>query len=67
VLIDVLVNGVLGAMDDSLLEKQVHVTDNEVEYTEATEYRFNGELVHRSAHVHLKRGLSLEQTLGSFN
>ena len=66
-LIDVLVNGVLSAMDDSLLEKQVHVTDNEVEYTEATEYWFNGELVHRSAHVHLKKGLALEPSQGSFN
>lgn len=54
-----------GPMDDTLLEKRVDVLDNETEHTEATEYWYKGELVHRSAHTHLKKGLEavLEQQL----
>ncbi len=52
-----LVDTIHGPMDDTQLEKQVQVTDNDIEYAEATEYYFKGELVHRSAHVHLKQGL----------
>jgi hypothetical protein len=53
-----LIDTIHGPMEDTLLEKRVDVVDNDIEHTEATEYWFEGELVHRSAHVHLKQGLS---------
>lgn len=43
-----------GDMDDSLLEKKTGVIDNEKEHTKWVEYWLEGELVHRSVHVHLK-------------
>jgi hypothetical protein len=42
-------------MDDSLLEKKEGVVDDENEYTTWVEYWLNDELVHRSAHVTLKK------------
>ena len=44
-----------GLMDESLLESKDFVTDNENEYTTAVEYWHEGELVHRSVHVTLKK------------
>ena len=44
-----------GEMDDSLLEKREGTVDNENELTTWVEYWLNGELVHRSAHVTLKK------------
>ena len=44
-----------GDMDDSLLEKKEGSIDNENEYTTWLEYWLDGELVHRSAHVTLKK------------
>lgn len=44
-----------GDMDDSLLVKQEGVVDNDDEYTTWVEYWLDGELVHRSAHVTLKK------------
>ena len=44
-----------GDMDDSLLEHRTGTLDNENELTTWTEYWLDGELVHRSAHVILKR------------
>jgi hypothetical protein len=42
-------------MDDSLLEKREGSVDNDNEYTTWVEYWLDGELVHRSAHVTLKK------------
>jgi len=42
-------------MDDSLLTKKEGTVDNENEYTTWVEYWLDGELVHRSAHVTLKK------------
>jgi hypothetical protein len=42
-------------MDDSLLEKREGTVDNENELTSWVEYWLDGELVHRSAHVTLKK------------
>jgi hypothetical protein len=42
-------------MDDSLLEKKEGFVDNDNEYTTWVEYWLEGELVHRSAHVALKK------------
>lgn len=50
-----LVTTTKGEMDDSLLEKREGTVDNENELTSWVEYWFEGELVHRSAHVTLKK------------
>lgn len=50
-----LVTTTKGEMDESLLEKREGVVDNENEFTTWVEYWLEGELVHRSAHVTLKK------------
>jgi len=50
-----LVNTTKGVMDDSLLLKKEGSIDNENEYTTWVEYYLDDELVHRSAHVTLKK------------
>lgn len=44
-----------GDMDESLLEKREGSLDNDNETTTWVEYWLEGELVHRSAHVSLKK------------
>ena len=44
-----------GEMDDSQLEKREGTVDNDNELTSWVEYWLEGELVHRSAHVTLKK------------
>jgi len=44
-----------GDMDESLLEKREGSIDNDNEMTTWVEYWLNGELVHRSVHVTLKK------------
>ena len=44
-----------GNMDDSQLEKREGTVDNDNELTTWVEYWLDGELVHRSAHVTLKK------------
>ena len=50
-----LVTTTKGEMDDSLLEKREGAVDNDNEATTWVEYWLEGELVHRSAHVILKK------------
>lgn len=50
-----LVNTTKGEMDESLLEKKEGFVDNDNEYTTWVEYWLEGELVHRSVHVQLKK------------
>jgi hypothetical protein len=50
-----LVTTTKGEMDESLLEKREGSIDNENELTTWVEYWLDGELVHRSAHVTLKK------------
>lgn len=50
-----LINTKHGPMEESLLQKKEGVNENENERAEWIEYWLNGELVHRSAHVKLKR------------
>ena len=52
-----IVNTTKGEMDDSLLEKREGSLDNDTETTSWVEYWFNGELVHRSVHMVLKRSV----------
>ena len=44
-----------GDMDASLLEHRTGEVDNENEHTVWDEYWLDGELVHRSAHITLKK------------
>ncbi len=52
-----IVNTTKGEMDDSLLEKREGSLDNDTETTNWVEYWLNGELVHRSVHMALKRSV----------
>jgi len=55
-----------GDMEESLLEKREGSVDNDIENTDWTEYWFEGELVHRSAHVRLKTSPALFAETASF-
>jgi hypothetical protein len=52
-----IVNTTKGEMDDSLLEKREGSLDNDTETTSWVEYWLNGEMVHRSVNMALKRGV----------
>ena len=62
-----LVTTTKGEMDESALEKLEGSVDNDNEYTTWVEYWLDGELVHRSAHVQLKKSLVLSAEAASFN
>jgi len=55
-----------GEMDETLLEKKEGFVDNENEHTTWVEYWLEGELVHRSAHVQLKKTVTLTSAVASF-
>ena len=55
-----------GAMDDSLLEKREGSVNNDNENTTWVEYWLADELVHRSAHVRLKKSMVSISEAGSF-
>lgn len=61
-----LVTTTKGDMDTSLLEKREGSVDNENEYTTWIEYWLEGELVHRSVHVTLKKMPSITSAVASF-
>ena len=61
-----LVTTTKGEMDESLLEKREGNIDNENEYTTWVEYWLEGELVHRSAHVQLKKAVTFAAEAASF-
>ena len=61
-----LVTTTRGEMDDSLLEKREGTVDNENETTTWVEYWLDEELVHRSAHVQLKKTVTLTSSVASF-
>lgn len=52
-----LVNTTKGEMDEALLEKREINHENDDEIVRAVEYWLDGELVHRSVHVHLKKNV----------
>ena len=52
-----LVTTTKGEMDDSLLEKREGSVENDTETTSWVEYWLGGEMVHRSVHMALKRGV----------
>ena len=49
-----------GDMDDSMLVKQEGSLENDNELTSWTEYWLDGELIHRSVHVLLKKNVTAE-------
>jgi hypothetical protein len=55
-----------GEMDDSLLEKREGTFEDDNELTTWVEYWLEGELIHRSAHVTLKRSLPIGGEVGTF-
>ena len=55
-----------GEMDDSLLEKREGNYDDDNESTVWIEYYLDAELVHRSAHVRLKRPMVSLTEVGGF-
>jgi len=61
-----LVTTTKGEMDESLLEKKEGFVDNDNEYTTWVEYWHEGELVHRSALVELKKAVGLSAVAASF-
>jgi hypothetical protein len=54
----VIVTTTKGDMDDSLLQKREGEIDNDNERTTWIEYWLDGELVHRSVHVRLKKAVT---------
>lgn len=62
-----LVTTTKGEMDETLLEKKEGTVDNDNELTTWVEYWHEGELVHRSAHVTLKKTVTLSAEAASFN
>lgn len=52
-----LVTTTKGEMDESLLEKKEGMVENDHEMTQWVEYWLEGELVHRSVHVVLKKNV----------
>ena len=61
-----IVNTTKGEMDDSLLERREGSVDNDNESTTWVEYWLADELVHRSAHVRLKKPTISISEAGSF-
>ena len=61
-----LVTTTKGELDDSLLDHKAGTVDNDDELTTWTEYWLDGELVHRSAHVTLKKSPSLFAAAAKF-
>jgi hypothetical protein len=62
-----LVNTTKGEMDASLLEKREGSIDTDNETTSWVEYWLEGELVHRSVHMTLKRNVTGEAVAQSLS
>lgn len=60
-------NGVRRMIDESLLVKTSGVIDNDNEHIEWTEWRLDGELVKRGAHVRLKKNVLADGIAAAFN
>ena len=58
-MITALINGQYTEVDEATLTPNHSVIDNDNETTKVTEFLLNGVVVHRSVHVHLKKGLDI--------
>ena len=56
-----------GLMDEATLRKVEGEIDNDNEHTTWVEYWDGDELVHRSAHINLKKGVLLDVSLGEMS
>lgn len=56
-----------GDMDEALLEKRTGVDEDDRARSEWVEYWKDGELVHRSVNVTIKKGLEFNLELGRFS
>lgn len=54
-----------GMMSEDALEKREGMFEDDNEKTSWVEYWYEGQLVHRSAHVNLKRGVDFLLTQGA--
>jgi hypothetical protein len=61
-----MINTTKGMMDEAALEKREGQFSDDNEETSWVEYWDNGELVHRSAHVHLKKPMISMSEIGGF-
>ena len=55
-----------GLLDESLLDKRTGVDEDDRARAEWVEYWLNGELVHRSANIQIKKGLVHFMEQGAF-
>lgn len=61
------VDGPIVTVDETEYERRDSVIDNDHEHTRVVEYFVPGQYdraVHRSVHVHLKKGIGIEGVLG---
>lgn len=65
-MITALIDGVLCEVDEATLIPNHSTVDNDNEFTQVTEYLLNGEVVHRSVHVTLKKGTEYNFETGAF-
>lgn len=65
-MITALIDGIDCLVDEATLTPNHSVVENDNERTEITEFQKDGIVVHRSVHVHLKKGLGIEHALGGF-
>ena len=56
-----------GPMPEEALVKSEGTDENENEIVNWVEYRLGDELVHRSVHVHLKRGMFADGVTANFS
>ena len=61
-----MITTIKGMMDEALLDKREVEVNNDHEHTRWVEYWHEGELVHRSVHVHLKEAPALFPELEKF-
>ena len=61
-----MITSTLGLIDESLCEKRTGVDEDDRARAEWVEYWLNGELVHRSANIQLKKGHEYKFELGAF-
>lgn len=60
-------NGVRRMIEEDMLERTSGVIDNENERIEWTEWRLDGELVKRGAHVRLKKNVLADALAAAFH
>lgn len=60
-------DGVIREMDEALLQKRTGIDEDERAKIDWVEYYLEEKLVHRSAHISLKKGIELNLETGQIN